>query len=222
MSWPKEHKRHSDAAKSGWDNRRKNTRSALRTHHMRSKWAQKTDERIKAKNPLPLTKKNIDKWANTPAHMDLKGIDTGSIIRKVKVIRQRGITKTQEKKAVTKKIESITRKVKVRKSLHKYPTLHKLTGIELENLYKIADKFNVEKDLIDFKAYIDKTLDYHENKQILTEYISNIGIKAEIEEDIGALEGQYRNYVNELKWRAENLTNSVERSWAVQELKAMT
>jgi len=74
MAWYKQPKRHSDASKAGWRNRRKNTRSALRTHHRRSKWAQRTDEGRKARRALPLTRVNIDKWANNPAHMDLKGL----------------------------------------------------------------------------------------------------------------------------------------------------
>jgi len=49
-----------------------------------------------------------------------------------------------------------------------------MSGVELEGLYKIADRYEVARDLIDWSALIDRKLSYDENKTQLEAYISKM------------------------------------------------
>lgn len=69
----------------------------------RSVQARSTDERKNAKNTVPITRRNLERWHENPGRMDLQGIDTIKTPKPVKVTK-----KAQEK--VRKKIKRAKKK----------------------------------------------------------------------------------------------------------------
>lgn len=56
-----------------------------------------------------------------------------------------------------------------------------LTAIEVKNLKGLAKKLKVNPENIDFKAIMDPTLNYYENKRLLEEYILSLGGEKQLE-----------------------------------------
>lgn len=84
-----------------------------------------------------------------------------------------------------------------------------LTGLEMMHLKNIAKKHGVEKDLFDWKAHIDSSLGYHENKtQIEKKILAIAPMKVEPElfskKDFNAqYQDEFRSHINGLRFLAE-------------------
>jgi len=92
-------------------------------------------------------------------------------------IRHKGRTFVREKG--TKKIHGtpLIRTREIRASPRprtKVVVRKRLTGVDIENLKKIADRHHVDRDLFDWKAHIDRRISYYENKTAITRKIRDI------------------------------------------------
>lgn len=145
----------------------------------RSAHARRVDMATKAEIVLEPTKANITLWKKHKDIYDLKGYDTPTI-------------KTRTSALVTEILRIKTSP----KPKHKHIEGTRMSGVELENLYKIADKFSVARDIVDWHSLIDRKLDYHENYTQLEKFISQMGIKSEDQ-----LIQQYKYYRQELTER---------------------
>lgn len=143
----------------------------------RSVQARHIDLATKAEIILEPTKNNIALWKRHKDLFDLRGYDLPTI-----------------KKHTSGLAREIIR-VKSKKQHIKIEGSH-MSGIEQEALYKLADKYSVERDLVDWSALIDRKLSYDENKTQLEAYISKMGIKSEDQ-----LIEQYKFYRQELTER---------------------
>lgn len=93
-------------------------------------------------------------------------------------------------------------------------------------MYKIADRHGVARDLIDFNAYIDPTLTFNENKQIIEEQVrllaryQTLSVKEQqMSKDLKRYDEQLKAYITELEWRSRNLPFE-DRQIAEGQLKA--
>lgn len=189
----------------------------------RSQHAKDVDRGIKADKVYPFTERGIKQWKRNPAHADLQYVDTPVIVRRAKKAKKRVKQKRIEVTRVERKDREIKRRVRVRKiRRRKAGKRRKLTGIEIENLKKLADVRGISRDLVDWDALIDKTLNYHENKAIIEDYLQGVGkktmnYKAEIDRAVGEL----RIYLSELKWRLGNTADKVKKRALSLEIKAL-
>ena len=79
-----------------------------------------------------------------------------------------------------------------------------MTGLEVENLKRIADRNKVARDLVDWNAHIDRTLTYHENKRRISEIVASVSAPAArtFSYDKIANNAQFQSYIETLEWKA--------------------
>lgn len=80
-----------------------------------------------------------------------------------------------------------------------------MTGLEVENLKRIADRSNVSRDLVDWDAHIDRTLTYHENKRRISEIVASVSAPSSrvfSSYDRMASNAQFQAYIETLQWKA--------------------
>jgi len=198
----------------------------------RSEHAKAIDDAKQAKKVHPFTEKGIKKWRREPSKSDLKYVDTPRILKELKEIKKKRQT---IKKVIKKETEVIKRedrqiKEKVRESRQvvkahpkrrKTPEFRKMTGVEKLNLYKIADKHGVDRDLVDFEAYIDPTLNYYENRDTLEKHISKISAREEMEDKSEEYDHRFNEYIGELKYRAEITEDPEEKKDIMDQYRAL-
>jgi hypothetical protein len=131
----------------------------------------------------------------------LKKIPTRTLIKKIRRIRIKK-AKIEVKLEVKKPIKKVTEvtSVKRRRSVER----EKLSGIEIQNLHNLSDKYGIERDLVDWESYIDPSLSYNENKQLIEEHLKSIGGRKELDKRMEELKSEEQAYIGELKWRADS------------------
>jgi hypothetical protein len=182
---------------------------------------------LKAKRIVPKSLGGLKEWKKLKNRMDIRGYDTPKLIKKIKVKRKKLQKIRKQKREITKKvIKREIRKVRPKKIVKpeivivkkpkkikfrkpkRYIERKKLSGVEIKNLKKLANKYGVEQDLIDWEAIIDRTETYDENKTRVEKLLRKISVrkdmdKRSIREIESELQSDYERHLDELKWRAE-------------------
>lgn len=78
----------------------------------------------------------------------------------------------------------------------------KLTGIERMNLIKLADKYGVNRDVVDFEALIDESLTYDENRRILKKKVKVLSRKSNMDYEPERINADQIAHLEELSFRA--------------------
>ncbi len=191
----------------------------------RSKRAKAQDARLKAKKVHPFNKKGIKKWRRSPNTSDLKYVDTPTIVRRAKVAKTRAkIAKREAKRAKEKRVEVeiiVKRKLRIRRKRRKPIKRKKLTGVEIEQLKRLADNVGVPRDEFDFTALIDRDLTFHENKANLEPLVRLQARTIKFEDETERFEGELKSYISELEIRLDNAETLGERAELVGQIKAL-
>jgi hypothetical protein len=188
----------------------------------RSDHAKAVDAALTAKKVHPFTEKGIKKWKRNPEQTDLKYVDTPVIVKRAKKTKKEIKKVRVEVEKVEEKEKAVIHKAKIRKIRREHKR-KKLTGVEIENLKKLADKRGIERDLVDFDAIIDPTLNYHENKDMIEDYLKGVSKKKfSLTDELSKLESQFKSYINELEYRAKNAKDKAERIEIKNQIFALT
>lgn len=187
----------------------------------RSDRAKAQDSRITAKKVYPFSEKGIRAWRRNPNGTDLKYVDTPAIIKEAKrVVKKKAEAKVKAKRARKQKeeVEKVVKRRRMKRvkraksKKQRAPARKKLTGIEIENLKRIADKNGVARDQFDFTALIDKSLNFQENKANLEPLIRLQGRTIEFEDESERYDGELKIFISELEVRLEDAETSGERT----------
>jgi len=126
-----------------------------------------------------------------------------ALLRKAGTLKFRRIVKdkTGKPKLIKKTIVIPQKRVKtIRRPKRRVSETRGLTGVDYENLARIADRYGVARDLVDWNSRIDASLTYDENKSILTNYIRGLSQDATADVSPGTFEGDYAQYVSQLEY----------------------
>lgn len=124
-------------------------------------------------------------------------------LRVQKLLKQGDIISLKQKPTI-QTIRKPQKKVKktmpfLRRRIRKVIERKRLTGVEIENIKRIADKHGIARDLFDWKAHIDRTLSYRENVTQITSKIGSISTPRS-EVAVRNIKGNVEKRINELNF----------------------